>query len=69
MTSAQKQWLTSHPDYEPIGQLGGRTAYKGRGILNPDGQFMLGAKPPALGTENGPFPVGVRVVPAQLPVR
>lgn len=62
MTPAQIQWLKSHPNYEPVGRVGGMTAYQSRGVLNPDGQFMLGAKAPALGTENGPFQVGIRVV-------
>jgi hypothetical protein len=59
MTGAQKAWLDAHPEYEIVGQLGGRIAYVERGVLHPDGTFARG-KGPYLGDvrENGPFAVG-----------
>lgn len=62
MTPKQKIWLDEHAPYEPVGVIGGLMMFTSRGILHPDGRFVVGGKVPPLDAVKGAFLVGIRGV-------
>jgi hypothetical protein len=61
MTSEQKLWLDSHPEYRPLGRVGGFSRFIKRGTLLPNGTFELATKAKPVRDGNGAFGVGVFV--------
>ena len=67
MTSEQADWLRKHTAYRAVGVVGGNTRYAQRGVLFPDGVFVLHedlAKRPARAITHECFEVGIlEVIP------